>query len=83
MQDFRGGLLVISRDEHLVSSICEELWVAEPGRVTIFKAPFAEYRKQQLALAKKHGLQPLQPNGAATAKGPPKPPPPPAGASKR
>jgi len=67
--NFDGGVLVISHDEHLVSSICEELWVAEPGRVYVYKAPFAEYRKQQLALAKKHGLQPLQPNGAPPAKG--------------
>jgi len=45
--NFDGGLLVISHDEHLVSSICEELWVAEPGRVVKFKGEFAEYRKQR------------------------------------
>ena len=31
--DFDGGVLVISHDEHLVTSICEDLWVAEPGKV--------------------------------------------------
>lgn len=34
-----GGVLVISHDEHLVESICEELWVAEPGKVMAFHAP--------------------------------------------
>uniref|UniRef100_A0A7S3AUG8 ABC transporter domain-containing protein n=1 Tax=Haptolina ericina TaxID=156174 RepID=A0A7S3AUG8_9EUKA len=68
IMDFDGGVLVISHDEHLVSSICEELWVAEPGRVSIFRGPFADYRKQQLALAKRQGLQPLQPNGASAKK---------------
>ena len=50
------GLLVISHDAHLVSSICEELWVAEPGKVSIFKGEFETYRKQQLKLTKKMGL---------------------------
>ena len=51
---FDGGLLVVSHDEHLVSSICEELWVAEPGKVSIFRNPdtsrpaFEAYRKLQL-----------------------------------
>ena len=55
--NFEGGLLVISHDQHLVESICEELWVASPGKVDIFKAPFAEYRKQQLKLLeKKRGM---------------------------
>ena len=55
--NFDGGVLVISHDEHLVASICEELWVAEPGRVRIFKGEFAEYRRQQLKLTK-HGMLP-------------------------
>ena len=62
--NFDGGLLVISHDEHLVSSICEELWVAEPGRVTQFKGEFAEYRRQQLKLTKKGLLPPMRPGAA-------------------
>ena len=38
----RCGLLVISHDEHLVTSICEELWVAEPGRVRLLRSPHPE-----------------------------------------
>ena len=56
--NFDGGVLVISHDEHLVSSICEELWVASPGRVAIFKGEFAEYRRQQLKLTRKGLLPP-------------------------
>ena len=38
----RCGLLVISHDEHLVTSICEELWVAGPGRVRLLRSPHPE-----------------------------------------
>ena len=67
--NFDGGVLVISHDEHLVSSICGELWVAEPGRVTKFKSKgteseFAEYRRQQLKLTKQ-GMQPPRMPAAA------------------
>ena len=59
--NFDGGLLVISHDEHLVASICEELWVASPGRVEIFKqGDFAEYRRQQLKLTKRGVLPPMR-----------------------
>mmetsp|Transcript_39334 Transcript_39334/g.130196 ORF Transcript_39334/g.130196 Transcript_39334/m.130196 type:complete len:341 (+) Transcript_39334:157-1179(+) len=65
LQECECGLLVISHDEHLVTSICEELWVAEPGRVRLLRSPhpesetaFDEYRRQQLRLAKRQGLLP-------------------------
>ena len=45
--DFKGGLLVISHDEHLVSSICGELWVAEPGRVAVYKDSFELWRERE------------------------------------
>ena len=59
--NFEGGVLVISHDEHLVQSICEELWVASPGRVTIFKDSFEEYRRRQLKLTKRGVLPPMRP----------------------
>ena len=65
--NFDGGVLVISHDEHLVSSICGELWVAEPGKVSIFKDSFAEYRRQQLKLTKRGVLPPMRPATAADA----------------
>ncbi|EOD18656.1 hypothetical protein EMIHUDRAFT_430796 [Emiliania huxleyi CCMP1516] len=42
LQECECGLLVISHDEHLVTSICEELWVAEPGRVRLLRSPHPE-----------------------------------------
>ena len=59
--NFEGGVLVISHDEHLVQSICEELWVASPGRVSIFKDSFEEYRRRQLKLTKRGVLPPMRP----------------------
>ena len=63
--NFEGGLLVISHDEHLVASICEELWVASPGKVSLFKESFHEYRRQQLKLTKRGVLPPMRPLGKA------------------
>ena len=70
--DFRGGLLVISHDEHLVSSICEELWVAEPGKVAVFKpthpdsvSAFEEWRARE----KKKGPPAVGGKSAGKAKG--------------
>jgi len=75
IMNFEGGVLVVSHDEHLVKSICEELWVAEPGKVSIFKetrgngTPFEEYRRQQLKLTKKGlGMMPaVKPAAGAKA----------------
>jgi len=58
---FEGGVLVISHDEHLVESICEELWVASPGKVQIYKDSFAAYRRQQLKMTKRGVLPPMRP----------------------
>jgi len=57
--NFDGGVLCISHDEFLVSSICEELWVAEPGKVNICRDSFEAFRKKQLAQMKpRKGLRP-------------------------
>ena len=55
--DFKGGLLVISHDEHLVSSICGELWVAEPGRVAVYKDSFENWRERERKPGPHHSLQ--------------------------
>jgi hypothetical protein len=64
--------------------VCSELWVAEPGKVGIFREPFEEYRRRQLKLTKKGMLPPQMrpqaakdvsdPDAAAAAKPAPKKP---------
>ena len=71
--DFDGGVLVISHDEYLVTSVAETLWVAEPGRVTLFKDTFDVYKKRELAkgasLGSAGAARPGKPKPAASRKG--------------
>jgi len=43
---YSGGLLVVSHDQHFVSSVCDELWLIKKGKLREFKGGFEEYRKQ-------------------------------------
>lgn len=42
---YSGGVVVVSHDQHFVSSVCDELWVINKGKVKQFKGDFKEYRK--------------------------------------
>lgn len=45
IQDFKGGILVVSHDEYFVSKTCEELWVVYNGQATRFRGDFEDYKK--------------------------------------
>jgi ATP-binding cassette, subfamily F, member 3 len=45
IQDFKGGLMVVSHDQYFVSNTCTELWVVEGGQVSRFRGTFDEYKK--------------------------------------
>jgi ATPase subunit of ABC transporter with duplicated ATPase domains len=49
MQDFKGGIMVVSHDEYFVSRTCTELWVVDAGRVTRFRGNFDDYKRQTSA----------------------------------
>ena len=48
----QGGLLVVSHDEHLITSVCETLVIVDEGSVWEHRGDFQSYRKQQLAKSK-------------------------------
>eukprot|EP00562_Extubocellulus_spinifer_P007960 CAMPEP_0178505484 /NCGR_PEP_ID=MMETSP0696-20121128/19156_1 /TAXON_ID=265572 /ORGANISM="Extubocellulus spinifer, Strain CCMP396" /LENGTH=799 /DNA_ID=CAMNT_0020134799 /DNA_START=104 /DNA_END=2500 /DNA_ORIENTATION=- len=48
VKDYRGGLIVVSHDEHFMSNCCSELWVVGEGHVTKFKGGFDDYKKETL-----------------------------------
>ncbi len=45
--NFTGGVVLVSHDEHLVDSVCDEIFVVgnPPGTVRKFKSQFKDYRK--------------------------------------
>lgn len=45
VQDFKGGLMVVSHDQYFVQQTCSELWVIEKGQATRFRGDFEEYKK--------------------------------------
>lgn len=48
LNEFRGGLLVVTHDARLVSSVCDMIYVCENGKVTEFRGEYHEYRKQMV-----------------------------------
>jgi len=48
VQDFRGGLVVVSHDQFFITSTCGELWVVGEGKATRFRGDFNEYKKLTL-----------------------------------
>ena len=53
VQDFKGGILVVSHDQHFVSNCCSEMWVVESGQATKFNGDFEEYKKHTSKLTQK------------------------------
>lgn len=43
--DFKGGLLVVSHDEHFITSLCDDIWVCANGKVQKFDGDFVEYKQ--------------------------------------
>jgi ATP-binding cassette subfamily F protein 3 len=44
VQDFKGGIMVVSHDQYFVSNTCTELWVVDGGKATRFRGSFDEYK---------------------------------------
>ncbi|KAK0414550.1 hypothetical protein QR680_011489 [Steinernema hermaphroditum] len=53
LNKFKGGVVLVSHDERLISLVCKELWVVKDRTVTILEGGLEEYKKhvyRQLAL---------------------------------
>lgn len=48
VKDFRGGLIVVSHDEHFITNTVSELWVVGDGKATRFRGDFNDYKKETL-----------------------------------
>jgi len=53
IQDFKGGVMIVSHDQYFVSKTCSELWVVHEGTATRFRGDFDEYKKHTAELTQK------------------------------
>mmetsp|Transcript_15665 Transcript_15665/g.43388 ORF Transcript_15665/g.43388 Transcript_15665/m.43388 type:complete len:789 (-) Transcript_15665:3-2369(-) len=44
IQDFKGGLLVVSHDQYFVNATCNEIWIVEEGKASRFDGTFDDYK---------------------------------------
>jgi len=49
IEGFQGGVMVVSHDEHLISSCCKELHVVANRRVSLYSGSIEAYKKQIFA----------------------------------
>lgn len=42
---FRGGVLMVSHDQHLIEATMDELWAVEGGRLAVFHGTFEDYKR--------------------------------------
>jgi len=45
LENFQGGLVIVSHDSHFVSSICNTIYYIKNSRVKKFGGDFQDYRK--------------------------------------
>jgi ATP-binding cassette subfamily F protein 3 len=48
VNDFRGGLIVVSHDQYFITATCSELWIVGEGKASRFRGGFDDYRKETL-----------------------------------
>lgn len=53
IQDFKGGIMVVSHDQYFVSKTCSELWVVHEGKATRFRGDFNEYKNHTAEVTQK------------------------------
>jgi len=50
---FKGGVLLVSHDERLISIVCDQLWFLKDKKISVLEGEFSEYKKylvSQIAL---------------------------------
>lgn len=44
LKDYKGGVLVVSHDQHFINSVCNEIWLISKRKVTRFEGGFKDYK---------------------------------------
>lgn len=45
INNYKGGVILVSHDERLIRMVCKELWICGEGTVRSIDGGFDEYRK--------------------------------------
>ena len=45
LAEFKGGVMVVSHDQHMLEKVCHTLWVVGNGKVRPYGGDFKEYKK--------------------------------------
>lgn len=45
LKAYNGGVLVVSHDQHFITSVCNEIWVIQNRKVVVFDGSFNDYKK--------------------------------------
>jgi ATP-binding cassette, subfamily F, member 3 len=53
IQDFKGGVMIVSHDQYFVSKCCKELWVVHGGIASRFRGDFDSYKSHTAELTQK------------------------------
>lgn len=48
LREFKGGVVIVSHDQHFVNSVCDELWVVHKQAVTRFQGNMTDYKGRVL-----------------------------------
>lgn len=48
LREFKGGVVIVSHDQHFVNSVCDELWVVHKQEVTRFQGNMTDYKGRVL-----------------------------------
>lgn len=54
-QGFKGGVMIVSHDQHFINKVCSELWVVGSGEVAKYPGEFDDYKNEQIAKRKAAG----------------------------
>ncbi len=70
---YRGAVVLVSHDMHLLGLVAERLWLVEGGRVGAFAGDLEAYRKRLLAPPEAPGASPAKPARVSRAPRPARP----------
>jgi ATP-binding cassette subfamily F protein 3 len=45
LNNYQGGVIIVSHDQHLISTVCDEIWYLKDTRLKKFNGDFEDYRR--------------------------------------